>query len=65
VKSFADGKIDVYLGPVDLGAADNLEQAIVDFIGGARKSLDIVKGVKTPIPGAKSGGLEASSSTSE
>jgi hypothetical protein len=41
VKSFADGKIDVYLGPVELGAADNLEQAIVDFIGGARKSLDI------------------------
>jgi hypothetical protein len=41
MKSFADGKIDVYLGPVELGAADNLEQAIVDFIGGARKSLDI------------------------
>jgi hypothetical protein len=42
---------------VDLGAADNLEQAIVDFIGGARKSLDIVKGVKTPISGSKRGGL--------
>jgi hypothetical protein len=41
VKSFADDKIDVYLGPVELGAADNLEQAIVDFIDGARKSLDI------------------------
>jgi PLD-like domain len=41
VKSFADDKIDVYLGPVELGAADNLEQAIVDFIGGARKSLDV------------------------
>jgi phosphatidylserine/phosphatidylglycerophosphate/cardiolipin synthase-like enzyme len=41
MKSFADGKIDVYLGPVELGAPDNLEQAIVDFIGGARRSLDI------------------------
>ena len=41
MKTFADGKIDVYLGPVELGAADNLEPAIVDFIGGARKSLDI------------------------
>jgi len=41
VKSFAGDKIDVYLGPVELGAADNLEQAVVDFIGGARKSLDI------------------------
>jgi hypothetical protein len=41
VKSFADDKIDVYLGPTELGAADNLEQAVVDFIGGARKSLDI------------------------
>lgn len=41
MKSFADDKIDVYLGPVELGAADNLEQAIVDFIGGGRRSLDI------------------------
>lgn len=41
MKSFADDKIDVYLRPTELGAADNLEQAIVDFIGGARKSLDI------------------------
>jgi phosphatidylserine/phosphatidylglycerophosphate/cardiolipin synthase-like enzyme len=41
LKSFADGKIDVYLGPTELGAADNLEQAIVDFIGGAESSLDI------------------------
>jgi phosphatidylserine/phosphatidylglycerophosphate/cardiolipin synthase-like enzyme len=41
MQSFADGKIDVYLGPLELGAADNLEPAIVDFIGGARKSLDI------------------------
>jgi hypothetical protein len=26
VKSFADGKIDVYLGPVELGAADNFDR---------------------------------------
>jgi phosphatidylserine/phosphatidylglycerophosphate/cardiolipin synthase-like enzyme len=41
MKSFADGKIDVYLGPAELGAPDDLEQAIVDFIDGARSSLDI------------------------
>lgn len=41
MKSFADDKIDVYLGPTELEAADNLEEAVVDFIGGARKSLDI------------------------
>jgi hypothetical protein len=41
MKSFADGKIDVYLGPVELGAADDPEQAVVDFIGGARKTLDV------------------------
>lgn len=41
MESFADGKVDVYLGPVELGAADDLEQAIVDFIGGAEQSLDI------------------------
>jgi phosphatidylserine/phosphatidylglycerophosphate/cardiolipin synthase-like enzyme len=41
MKSFADGKIDVYLGPSELGAPDDLEQAIVDFINGARDSLDI------------------------
>jgi phosphatidylserine/phosphatidylglycerophosphate/cardiolipin synthase-like enzyme len=41
MKRFAEDKIEVYLGPVELGAADNLEQAVVDFIGGARNSLDI------------------------
>jgi hypothetical protein len=41
MQSFADGKIDVYPGPVELGAADNLEPAIVEFIADARKSLDI------------------------
>ena len=38
---FADGKIEAYFGPPGLGAADDLEQVIVDFIGGARKRLDI------------------------
>jgi hypothetical protein len=41
VATFGDGKIEAYVGPVELGAADNLEQVIVDFIGGAKKSLDI------------------------
>ena len=34
---FADGKIEAYVGPPELGAADDLEAVIVDFIGGARK----------------------------
>jgi hypothetical protein len=41
VKSFADGKIDVYLGPVELGAPDDLEQVVIDLIDGAKSSLDI------------------------
>src|SRR5215204_996496 len=41
VGSFGDGKIEAYVGQVELGAADNLEQVIVDFIGGAKKTLDI------------------------
>jgi phosphatidylserine/phosphatidylglycerophosphate/cardiolipin synthase-like enzyme len=41
VALFADGKIEVYVGPHTLGGADNLEQVIVDFINGARKRLDI------------------------
>jgi hypothetical protein len=49
VKSFADGKIDVYLGPVELCAADNLKKAIVDFIGGAR-GLDIALLEIDPVP---------------
>jgi hypothetical protein len=64
VKSFADGKIDVYLGPVDLGAADNLEQAIVDFIGGARKS-EYREGCQNSDSRFEGGGLVTSSSTSE
>jgi phosphatidylserine/phosphatidylglycerophosphate/cardiolipin synthase-like enzyme len=38
---FADGKIEAYVGPPELGAADDLEAVIVDFIGGARRRLDI------------------------
>jgi phosphatidylserine/phosphatidylglycerophosphate/cardiolipin synthase-like enzyme len=39
--TFADGKIEAYIGPRELKAADDLEAVIVDFIAGARKSLDI------------------------
>jgi phosphatidylserine/phosphatidylglycerophosphate/cardiolipin synthase-like enzyme len=41
VTAFAGGKIEAYVGPQELGAADNLEQVIVDFLHGARASLDI------------------------
>ena len=41
VATFAQGKIEGYVGPAELGAADNLEQVIVEFINGAQKSLDI------------------------
>jgi len=41
VAAFADGKIEAYLGPAELGGPDDLESAIVEFIGGARRSLDI------------------------
>ena len=39
--SFAEGKIEAYVGPPELGAADDLEQVIVDFIAGAKSRLDI------------------------
>ncbi len=39
--AFADGKIEAYLGPTELGAPDDLETVIVEFIKGARRSLDI------------------------
>ncbi|GIG87372.1 phospholipase D-like domain-containing protein [Plantactinospora endophytica] len=39
--TFAGKKIEAYVGPRELGAADDLEQVVVDFIGGARESLDI------------------------
>jgi hypothetical protein len=38
---FANGKIEAYLGPPGLGAADDLEAVIVDFIKGARTKLDV------------------------
>jgi phosphatidylserine/phosphatidylglycerophosphate/cardiolipin synthase-like enzyme len=38
---FAGGKIKGYVGPKDLGAADDLEQVIVDFIGEATKTIDV------------------------
>jgi len=41
VATFAQEKIEGYVGPKELGAADNLEQVIVDFIGGAQRTLDI------------------------
>ncbi|MEQ4305862.1 phospholipase D-like domain-containing protein [Plantactinospora sp. B6F1] len=39
--TFAGRKIEAYVGPRELGAADDLEAVVVDFIGGARESLDI------------------------
>jgi phosphatidylserine/phosphatidylglycerophosphate/cardiolipin synthase-like enzyme len=34
-------KIEAYVGPPELGAADDLEQVIVEFIAGAKTRLDI------------------------
>ena len=41
VAAFAGGKIEAYVGPTELGAADDLEQVIVDVHRRARTSLDI------------------------
>jgi hypothetical protein len=41
VATLADGKIEAFVGPIELGAADNLEAVIVAFIAGAKNSLDI------------------------
>lgn len=38
---FADGRIQAYVGPRELGAADDLETVIIDFIAAAEQSLDI------------------------
>lgn len=35
------GNIALYMGPSDLDAKDDLEAAIMDFIGGASKTLDV------------------------
>ncbi|MGZ8696183.1 MAG: phospholipase D-like domain-containing protein [Gaiellaceae bacterium] len=39
--AFAEGKIEAYLGPTELGAPDDLESVIIAFIAGAKRSLDI------------------------
>lgn len=39
--TFAGGRIRAYVGPTELGAADDLEQVLVDFIAGATESIDI------------------------
>jgi phosphatidylserine/phosphatidylglycerophosphate/cardiolipin synthase-like enzyme len=41
VAAFAKGKIEAYVGPKELGAADDLEEVISEFIAGAKSSLDI------------------------
>ena len=38
---FANGKIQAFVGPQELGAANNLEEVIIEFIAGAQKYLDI------------------------
>ena len=38
---FAGGKIEAFAGPTELGASDNLEDVIIDFIERARESLYI------------------------
>lgn len=38
---FGGGAIQAFVGPTELGAADNLEPVIVDFLSGAQESLDI------------------------
>lgn len=39
--AFADGKIEAYVGPRDVGAADDLEAEIVRFIDDAEDSVDV------------------------
>jgi len=38
---FAGGTIQAFVGPTELGAADDLETVIVGFIAGAQESLDV------------------------
>ncbi len=38
---FAGGKIEAFAGPYELGASDNLETVIIDFIDGAKRTLFI------------------------
>ena len=39
--NFANGKIQAFAGPTELGAPDDLEEVILDFINGANKTLDM------------------------
>ena len=39
--NFANGKIQAFVGPQELGASDNLENVIINFISEARLTLDI------------------------
>ena len=39
--SFAQGKIEAFCGPFELGAPDDLDKVVVGFIRGARKILDV------------------------
>lgn len=39
--TFAQGKIEAYCGPAELGAPDELERVVIEFIRGAKKTLDI------------------------
>jgi phosphatidylserine/phosphatidylglycerophosphate/cardiolipin synthase-like enzyme len=41
VQALADEKLACYCGPKELGAPDDLEATIVEFIGGTTKTLDI------------------------
>jgi len=41
VATFADGRIEAYVGPTELGAADDLEAVITDFVAGARSTLSV------------------------
>ena len=41
MSDFAQGKIQAFAGPSELGAPDDLESVIVDFVAGARESLDV------------------------
>lgn len=41
MESFAQGKIECYCGPSDLGAPDDVEAAIIAFVSETTKTLDI------------------------
>jgi phosphatidylserine/phosphatidylglycerophosphate/cardiolipin synthase-like enzyme len=41
VAIFAGGRIEAFVGPRELGAPDDLEAVIVEFIGGAKETLDL------------------------